>query len=163
MPVKRGLTPTRYGVLLTVALVSGALTWGVLRVVDRQNPFVPNLPWTAPLALLLLALGVGISALGLRRRLRGDPGLRPVDPIVAARMAVLSKASSHAGAVLAGLYAGVALFILPEVEGDLRRDRLLVALLNVLGAVAVVAAGLFLEHVCRVEPPKDEQPLLGEP
>ena len=46
-----------------------------------------------------------VVALALRPRLRGRPGHDPVNPIVAARFAVLALACSRAGALFVGVYA----------------------------------------------------------
>lgn len=150
------MTPTRPGVLAALGLLVAAVAFGLLRVVDSRTPFVPPMPPTVPLALGFLGLGVAVSALSLRRRLRGDLDVRPVDALVAARMAVLGKASAHAGAALAGVYAGVAAFLLPTAAGELQRTRLSLAGLSVLGALVLLAAGLLMEWVCRVRPPDDE-------
>lgn len=155
--------PTRYGVLGALALLAAALTWGVLRVLDSRTPLVPPLPPTVPLGLLALALGIGVSALALRRRLRGDPGTRRVDPLAAARMLALAKAAAHAGALLLGCYAGLALFLLPDAGLTLRRGRLVLALLSVLAALALTGSGLLLERVCRVDPPEDPPPGAAAP
>jgi hypothetical protein len=152
--------PTRYGVLAALAVLVGAVTWGVLRVLDSrsQGGTLPALPWTAPVALLLLAVGIAVAALSLRGRLQGREGTRPVNPLQAARMAVLSKAASHAGALFVGLYAGVLVFLLPDLEADLRRTRAATAGLGILGSLALVAAGLFLERVCRLPEDRDDDP-----
>jgi hypothetical protein len=70
-------------------------------------------------------------------------------------MAALAKAASHAGALLIGAYAGVVLYLLGGDESPLRRERALVAGAAALASVALVAAGLFLERVCRVQPPDE--------
>ena len=158
------MRPTRPGVLAALGLLVAAVTWGVLRVVDSRAPLVPPMPPTVPLALGFLGAGVAVSALSLRRRLRGDLDVRPADPLVAARMAALGKASSHAGAALVGVYAGMAAFLLPGAVGDVQRTRLTLAGLSVLGALALLAAGLLMEWVCRVRPPDDDNtPLASSP
>ena len=157
------MRPTRAGVLLAVGLLAATVTWGLLRILDSRSPLTPPMPWTVPVALLFLALGIAVSAVSLSGRLRGDLDARPVDPLAAARMVALAKASSHAGALLAGGYAGVAAFLLPDAEGDLRRERLLLAGTSVLCALVLLGAGLFLERVCRVEPPDDEHALPSAP
>ncbi len=150
------MKPTRYGVLWALALVAAAVSWSLLHVADSRLPFLPRLPWQVPVALVFLAAGVAVSAGNLRTRLHADMNSRPVDPLAAARMAVLAKASSHSGAVLAGLYFGMAAFFLPSASGDLRRERVLLSGLSALGALTLVAAGLLLESVCRVKPTDDD-------
>ena len=150
------MRPTRWPVLTALGLGFAALAWGVLRVLDARSPTNPPMPWTVPLGLLFVALGVLVSAATLRRRLRGDLLVRPIDALSAARLVALAKASAHAGAVLAGLYAGVVLFLLPGAQGGAGRGRLGLAALSVLAALGLTAAGLLLERVTRVDPPEDE-------
>ena len=149
------MRPTRISLLLWLALGAGAFAWGGLRILDAVSPVTPALPSTVPIGLLFVTLGILVSALGLRRRLRGEPGTRPVHPLAAARMVALAKASAHAGALLAGLYAGVAIFLVPAAGGGLLRGRLGLAALSVLAALGLAGAGLLLERVTRVDPPDD--------
>ena len=148
---------TRVSLLCWLAIGAGVFTWGGLRVLDAAAPLTPALPSTVPIGLLFVTLGILVSALGLRRRLRGDPGTRPIDPLAAARMVALAKASAHAGALLAGLYAGIAIFLLPSA-GGLLRGRLGLAAVSALAALGLAGAGLLLERVTRVDPPDDPPP-----
>jgi hypothetical protein len=149
------MMPTRRRVLVALAAVAAAVVWAGLRIADSESSTVPAMPWTVPVALAAVAIGIAASAVTLRARLRGDVGARPVDPIAAARMAVLAKASSHAGALLVGIYAGLGLFLLGGDESPLRRDRALLAGLAAVASLALLGAGLFLEKVCRVQPPDE--------
>jgi Protein of unknown function (DUF3180) len=152
--------PTRIRLLVTTALLVGVLTWGALRVWDARGSVLPGVPWTAPGALLFLAAVLLFSALSLRARLRAirerRPGARPVNPLSAARLVVLAKASSVAGAVFVGIYGGYALLLLESLEAGPRRERLVASGLSVLAGILAVAAALFLERVCRVPPVDDE-------
>jgi hypothetical protein len=81
--------------------------------------------------------------------------VRPVEPLLVARVAVLAQASAWVGAGFAGLWLGVLLHVGPAV-GRLSAaagDTLTAALGAVL-AVGLVVAALRLEAVCRV-PPRD--------
>ncbi len=149
------MMPTRRRLLVALAALAAAVVWAGLRIADSGSSTVPAMPWTVPVALAAVAVGIAASAVTLRRRLRGDIGARPVHPIAAARMAVLAKASSHAGALLVGIYAGLALFLLGGDESPLRRDRALLAGLAAVASLALLGAGLFLEKVCRVQPPDE--------
>jgi Protein of unknown function (DUF3180) len=150
------MRPTRVGPLLALLLTSAAVSWGVLRLAEDRGAVLPPLPWAAPLGIAALGLTVLVSALALRRRLRGSPGTKPPHPLGVARMAVLGKASSHVGPILAGIYAGYALLLLPDVDVSGRRDRALVAASAAVAALVLTAAGLLLERTCRVPPPRDE-------
>ena len=152
------MKPTRVSTLvwLFVAVAVGA--WGVLRLADRRGSVLPQITWTAPVLIGLLGVVVVIAAFALRARLRGGPGVRPPQPLGVARMAVLGKASSHVGAIVAGLYTGWALVLLPSLEIEARRDRAIVTVVAVLASLLLTGAGLFLERICRIRPPGADQP-----
>jgi hypothetical protein len=152
--------PTRAGVLVVLGVAAALVSFTVADLA-RWSP--PPMPWTLPVVLLALALGVVVAGAGLRRRLRGAPGAKPVDPLAAARMAVLSKACSHGGSLLLGVYGGLAAYLLLEYDSDARRGDALLAALSALTSAAVVAAGLVLERICRVQPPDDEPPGAAAP
>ena len=146
---------TRVRLLVGIGAAALVLTWaGLLAAAD----FLPVMPWTVPVMLAIFAAGIVVSASALRRRLRGDLDVKAPDPLHAARMAALAKATSHGGAGLSGLYAGLALYFFTSEASPLRRERGVVAALAALAGVALVGAGLFLERVCRVDPPQDEPP-----
>src|SRR4051794_75616 len=115
------IRPTAIGWIVAAVLVCAAASWTVVQVMDSRGADVVGqpwleIPWSLPVGLLLVAVGVGVTALAWRRRLAGAPRARPVDPLAAARLVGLAKACSHVGAVLAGLYAGYALFLVPEAD-----------------------------------------------
>lgn len=146
------MTPTRRGVL--VALGVGAF-FAVFALLLLGSVSLPAVPWTLPVALGALAGGMLVAAFSFRRRLRGEPGAKPYDPLHAARMVVLAKACAHAGAVLVGGYAAVAVALVVQFDSPARRLDALVCALSALAALAVLAVGLLLERFCRVPPPED--------
>jgi hypothetical protein len=155
------VTPTRWPVLVGLAAVAAVVGWtGAVLLVSLGAP-LPRIPRSAPLVLLLFAAILLATALSLRSRLVAirdrRPGARPVNPLMAARAAVLAKASSPVGALVAGLYAGYGGYLVQEVEIAARRQLALLSAFAALAGLAVVAAALFLEIVCRLPPP-DEQP-----
>jgi hypothetical protein len=144
--------------LLALFVATTAFSWGALRTAEARGVVLPPLPAGAPVAILALGVAVVITAVALRRRLRGRPGSKPPHPIGVARLAVLGKTSSHVGALLGGAYGGLVLLLLPSLDIDARRDRALVAGAALMAAALLVAGGLFLERCCRV-PPRDEEPV----
>jgi hypothetical protein len=152
------VTPSRLSTLLALAIGAAAVAWGAVRLSEGRGATLPPLPWAAPVGLAVLALAVLASAVALRARLRGRPGTRPPRPLGVARMAVLGKASAHAGALLAGAYAGYVLVLAPSLGIEARRDRALVAAAATLAAVLLTAAGLLLERTCRVRGGDDGTP-----
>lgn len=192
------MRPTRVRTLLAVLLLAGAASWAGLRVYEaRTGGALPDVPWSAPLALLGATAVLLALTLNLRMRLRarraalrsarphlhlpapdapprpapardrpvGLPAGRPVppvDPFLAARSVALAKACAHVGALVAGLYLGYLVFLLPNLDTAVRRTRALVCLGGAGAALLLVAVALFLERVCRL-PEDDDDPHLGSP
>jgi hypothetical protein len=166
------MQPTKSWSLVVVAVSCAALAW-LAATIGFAN--FPPLPWTAVPALLLLAFGEVLFARNLRMRLRGGsgagsglgsgpgsgagsrPGLKPVDPIAVPRVVALAKASSIAAAAFGGLAAGFGIYTLASLDKPVPRHDALVSAVTAVAAIALVAAALFLERVCRSpEPPDDD-------
>ncbi len=145
------MTATRLPVLLALALAAGLLGWLVGERVD-----VPELPAYAPVTLALLALVELGMARVVRDRVqqRARPGARPLLPEQVLRAAVLAKASSPTGAVLAGGYLGLVVALLPTPADEVRQDAL-VAGVTAGTALLLVGAALLLERACRTPEPRD--------
>jgi len=113
-----------------------------------------------PIFLVLLGAVVVALALPIRRATRGTVAT-PVNPFWALRIAMLAKASSIVGAVVAGLGVGLSLFLLtrpvPPSVGSLGA----VIATAVCGA-ALVAAGLYAEHLCTIRKDDDDEQPGGE-
>lgn len=154
------MTPTRARLLVALAVLATAVGWGATTVVDAYADTSLPVPWTAPVVMAVLAVAIALWARGTRARLARRPGTTPMDPIVAARSAALAMAASRTGALVAGFYLGVALALLPSWGVAYVRERAVIALLTVVASGLVVAAALWLEHVCRVPPDAsdDENP-----
>lgn len=92
-----------------------------------------------------------------------EPRVRPVEPLMVARIAVLAQASAYVGAVFGGIWAGVLAYTGPEL-GRLQAARgdSLTALIGIACGGGLVAAALWLESVCRVPPGSgDDDPHLA--
>jgi Protein of unknown function (DUF3180) len=149
-------------VLLAVGAVSIAVGWAAIRLWESREGTTFMVPWSAPGAIVFLDVVLFGIALTLRARLaafrEGQVGAHRPDPIFAARAAALAKASSLVGALVAGLYLGVGIFLLVEYENSaVERRRLIACGLTVAAALVLVAAALFLEHVLRVPPDQLEE------
>jgi heme A synthase len=154
------MTPTRPRLLVALVVVSAAVGWGVVRLVDAYADRSLPVPWTASLVMLLLAIALALWARGTRARLEHRPGTKPMDPVVAARSAALAMAASRTGAIVAGFYAGAAIGLWPGWDVAYVRERIVISLVTVLFALLVVVAALWLERVCRVPPDSPEDPNL---
>jgi hypothetical protein len=142
--------PTRVRLLVAIAVVAAALGWGLTRIVDGQSGRILPVPWLAAGALWLLAAGVAIWAWQARPRLQRRPGARPMPPVVAARSAALAMAGSRIGALVAGAYAGVAVALTARLSIAAGAQTFWAASAAAVGGAALVAASLWLEHLCRL-------------
>ena len=62
----------------------------------------------------MLGIAEAMAGNALRARIRRRPGARPVQPLVAARAVLVAKASALAGAIMAGAWAGLLVYVLPR-------------------------------------------------
>ncbi|MDD2857104.1 MAG: DUF3180 domain-containing protein [Candidatus Nanopelagicales bacterium] len=144
------MTPTRIRLLLVLAVLAGAIGWAVAVLVSGQAGRVVPVTWLAPLTLWFLAVALLVWALLARPKLQRRPGSRRMAPLVAARTAALAMAASRTGALVAGFYLGLAVGTLPSQQTPAGSESLWAAALSTAGAVALVAAALWLEHLCRL-------------
>ncbi|MUL41846.1 DUF3180 domain-containing protein [Streptomonospora sp. PA3] len=138
---------------LVIALVAGVVAY---LVIDRVYGGIPMLPWSAIPTLLLLAAAEVIAAVQTRRRIRRMPGTVPIEPLSAARLVALAKASVLFAAVAAGGFAGMLAALLDRLHAVDARTDAFTAGGTLLSALVLLAAALFLEYSCRV--PGDEDP-----
>ncbi len=146
-----------------IGLAAGFLVDQVLTAGGRAT-FNPTI--TLPIFLVLLGAIVVALALPIRRATRPDRtkpaqaggAMAPVNPFWALRIAMLAKASSMVGAAVGGFAGGLAIFLLTRpVTPSLSSLGPILATL-VCGA-ALVAAGLYAEHLCTIrKDDDDEQP-----
>lgn len=163
------MRPIRRRDLVVVAVGLALASWLLVRAYYGE---LPPLHWYLPVPLGVIAIAEALGARALRARLaawrsarsgreRGAPArtvpVRPVDPLMVARIAVLAQASAWVGAVFAGIWAGVLVHAVSELgrlaaaPGDTVTGSL-----GVVFATGLVASGLWLESVCRVPPDDDE-------
>jgi hypothetical protein len=164
------MQPTKAWSLVVVAVCCAVLAW-LAATIGFAN--FPPLPWTAVPALLLLAFGEVLFARNLRMRLRRDPGgrpagqtpgggsgsrpgIKPVDPVAVPRVVALAKASSIAAAAFGGLAAGFGIYTLASLDKPIPKHDALVSAVTAVAAIALVAAALYLERVCRSPDPPDD-------
>ncbi|WP_395572911.1 DUF3180 domain-containing protein [Streptomyces sp. BK79] len=147
----------RIRVLAGVFVVAGILSWAGARLWNSVGN-LPSVPLAAPIVLALIAVVLLATALSLRARLKAQrervPGAKGVDPMMAARAVVFGQASALVAALVAGVYGGMCVFLLELLDVPPRRDQAIYAGFSVLAGVAVIAAAIFLERVCKL--PEDE-------
>ncbi|GAA3394149.1 DUF3180 domain-containing protein [Streptomyces roseoviridis] len=149
----------RLKVLAGLFVAAGILSWGAARLWDSVGT-LPSVPLAAPIVLAAIAVVLTATALSLRARLRAQrerrPGAKGVEPLMAARAVVFGQASALVAALVAGMYGGTGVFLLASLDVPARRDQALYAGFSVLTAIGVIAAALFLEHVCKLPEDGDD-------
>ncbi len=163
------MTPVRRRDLAVLALGLALAAWLLVRAWYGS---LPALDWWLPLPLAVLAGAEAVGARVLHRRLavlraaragllppEQEATARPVEPMFVARLAVLAQASAYVGAVFTGVWCGVLAYVWPSA-GDVQAagQDSVTAGIGIACAVALVAAALWLESVCRVPPGDEESP-----
>jgi hypothetical protein len=166
------LSPVRRRDLAVLALGLAVASWLLVRTFYGE---LPALDWWLPAPLALLAVAEAVGARTVRERLaavrelrksggtaaRATAGpVRPLEPMLVARLAVLAQASAWVGAGFVGVWTGVLL------HTGLAVDRLqaagadtVTAVIGIACSAGLVAAALSMESACRVPPgSSDDEP-----
>ena len=139
-------------------LVAGAVAAVVVHLLVRLTyGALPSVPALAGITLGVLGVAEVIAGNALRARIERRPGTAPVQPLVAARAVVVAQASALGGAIVAGAWAGLLVYVLP------RSGEIAAAAADVVGAavglgcaLVLVGGGLWLERCCRTPDDPDE-------
>jgi len=141
------VSTTGPGPLVVIGLAGAFLGWAVRGQAIRSDQPSLGVSWLAiAVAWFVAAVVGGIAFLTWRTvhrrhgRLRSEQGL--------ARL-VLGKTIARLGAFATGAFLGIAISYL-GVAGENADRTILRALVAALGAGVALAAGLLLEHACRV-------------
>jgi len=139
--------PTRLPVLFAIAVVAAGAAY---LLTSNYYSSIPPLPLAAPIFLFVLAAAEGYTAATTAARRAGRPGTQPIHPITVARIAALAKATSPIGAFAIGAYAGFLGYV-ARIDSNQATSDLRVAAVGVAAGVALTAAALAMERVCRVK------------
>ncbi|MGO3885638.1 MAG: DUF3180 domain-containing protein [Mycetocola sp.] len=144
------------GVLTVLGILGAAAAYFGQTVLLHSGAamFVP--PITLPLSLVTVAAILLIFAIPIRRSVTGASRGR-VEPLRAARVAVLAVASAHAAALLTGLSAGVLAYmlmrtVLPAV------GSVWLAVGALAASIVLLAAALVAEFLCTLPKDDDDDP-----
>ncbi|WP_394770907.1 DUF3180 domain-containing protein [Lacisediminihabitans sp.] len=151
---------TSIGTLVLLAVI-GALGGGFAETglaVAGRPIILP--PLTLSVALALIGAIVVWLAVPIRRLTKGK-AKAPIDPFYATRVLMLAKACALSGALLTGLGAGIALYLLTRsvVPGV---GSVGPAIATLVGAGLLLAAGLIAEHMCTILPSDDDDDESGK-
>lgn len=148
--------PTRKRDLAYTAVAVAVIAYLLVGVLYRWFP--PITVWTG-----LWLLGAAIAETGwafyVRSKINAGQigvGGGRVHPLSVARGVVIAKASAWVGAIVAGWWAGVLVYLLPRrAELRVAADDTKGVVVAVVSALALVVAALWLQHCCKSpeEPP----------
>jgi H+/Cl- antiporter ClcA len=152
------LTPFR--ALVVAALFGGLAGWLLVVIANALDVIPPEVPWTAPIGLILVAALVGVLAYSTHQRIQVRH--ERMEPQRAVAFLVLGKASALAGALVAGGYFGFAFMFLTRLDAAAPRDRVIRSAVAIVAGIVVCAMGLLLERACQVPTEPDEGTEAGE-
>lgn len=147
--------------LVAFALGAGILTYLVEMLLQSAGAPAVLPPYSLSLTLVGIAIAVVLMAIPVRRLITGKRKER-LSPFYAVRVAVLAKASSHAGAVLLGVGAGLIIFLLARPINP-SWDLLGRAIAAAVSAAIVLIAGLVAERMCQLPPDDTDKEPAGDP
>jgi hypothetical protein len=115
-------------------------------------------PLSLPVTLVVIAAIVVGFAIPIRRATHGK-SKRMIDPFRAMRVAVLAKASSLSGALLAGWGLGILVYLVTRSVLP-ATSAIWLSVAAAVGGVVLLVAGLVAEYLCTLPPPEDDE---GQP
>jgi Protein of unknown function (DUF3180) len=166
------LTPVSRRDLGVLAVGLAVAVWLVVRATYGS---LPGLRWWLPVPIGVLAVAELLGARTLRARLaaqrdrrppaeRGYASVRPVEPMLVARLAVLAQASAYVGAVFLGTWMGLLLYVVPALSRlQAASGDTVTGVIGVVCSAALVGAALWLESVCRIPPSSQEDEPPADP
>ncbi|MFM5952670.1 MAG: DUF3180 domain-containing protein [Micrococcales bacterium] len=153
------MKPTRVTNLLTAFVIVAGVGFFVIRGLVGSGQPTPTIGLNLVLIQPTLAIILLLSAIPMIRYRRGlkkfesNQGKRPVpvDSRYAIRTLALAKAFSLTGSITGGWSLAVLSYQFTSPE----TSRLAFPILGLLGALLMVAAGLYTENLFRIPPEKD--------
>ncbi|MCW2794606.1 DUF3180 domain-containing protein [Nocardioides sp.] len=147
VPPVGGLRPTSAAVLAAWGVTGLVGGWLLHPLAERVNGTAPIVTWTQPLALLLVAAILGLTAWSTWRAVQVRR--ERLEPHQAVNRLVLARACAYVGALVGGGYLGYALSWLGD-NAELADQRAWRSSVSALAGVAIAVTGLLLERACRV-------------
>lgn len=140
---------------LAIAGVLGlVLSYAFNFVWETYGQMLPGIPWLAIVGMLILSIVLLVLGIPIKKWNEGER-TRAIDPLKAARVAMMAKSAALAGAALTGWYAGSAVYLLTS-GGGARSNSGVGMLFAVASAAVLMIVGLIVESYCQL-PPDDPE------
>jgi hypothetical protein len=139
---------TKVSHLVVIFAVLGAIGWAITVILQGQSGRSLPVPGLAAAAMWIFGISFALWTYFAKPRLHRQPGQKPFPPLAAARIAVLAMAASRTGAVIGGVYLGVALASISNSSTPAGWSAMIAAFLAATGSVLVVVSALWLESMC---------------
>ncbi len=147
---------TRYSLLVSLALLAGALGWSLGRLWPHWFLMELPVPVANAITMWLISTSLLIWTLVARPKLLRKDFAKRLPPIVAARTAALALAGSRAGSLVLGFYLGLLIINLGLTRNAEVSSRMLIIGAVIVAALVLVATALWLERLCEVRQPPDD-------
>lgn len=151
------MRPTRIRPLLGLAFAVTVIGAACLHVWQAWGQRWPALPWASVPVLVVLAAAILTAGWPVYRWQQGQRD-QSLDPLRAARIAILARAAQPAAAILTGWYLAQAVALLATPDVGSRRLLAIRAGVVSVAAVAVWVAGWVVEGWCRVDEDRPGDP-----
>ena len=119
-------------------------------VLESQGFSLPGLPWFAVIGMLVLSAILLLLGWPIKKWNDGDR-TKEIDPLQAARVAIMAKASALTGAGLSGWYLGNAGYYFLSAPG-IRNDLAAGMLVAMTSAAVLMIVGMIVEGFCEIPP-----------
>ncbi|MEF2977071.1 DUF3180 domain-containing protein [Subtercola sp. YIM 133946] len=146
---------TRPLTLVLLGIVGGVVGFFVEIALASSGQPIISLPISLSITLVAAGAIVVVLAVPIARAIRGT-NPNPINPFRAMRIAVLAKASSMVGALIAGVGLGVVIYLLSRAVVPAVASLWLAIAATIAGAI-LLACGLVAEKLCTL-PPEDKDP-----
>ncbi|MHA6525891.1 DUF3180 domain-containing protein [Tessaracoccus sp. G1721] len=139
-----GLTTARQAV---VSVLAGAVVCAlILLAFGAAGSFPPVVPWSVPILMFVLAVGVAVYARILPRRIEQHR----VEPPESVAALAIGKSMIMTGAVLAGAHVVYVVRYLQLFDAPLPSARVIQGAATIVASLLLAGAGALLERACVV-------------
>ncbi|HSO68558.1 MAG TPA: DUF3180 domain-containing protein [Arachnia sp.] len=145
-----GLTTARQAV---ISVLAGAVVCGLLLLgFEAAGTFPPVVPWSVPILMVVLAVGVAVYARLLPKRIE-EHRVQSQESVAAL---AIGKSMIMTGALLAGAHVVYVARFVQLFDAPLPSARVIQGVATIVAALLLSASGALLERACVVQDKDDD-------